>query len=31
VKIAGFTLHPLAAVFAISGSLMISRIPIPKL
>jgi len=31
VKIAGFTLHPLALLFAISGSLMISRIPIPKL
>lgn len=30
-KIAGFTLHPLALVFAISGSLMISRIRIPKL
>jgi CDP-diacylglycerol--serine O-phosphatidyltransferase len=30
-KIAGFTLHPLALLFAISGSLMISRIPIPKL
>lgn len=31
VKIAGFTLHWLALMFAISGSLMISRIPIPKL
>jgi len=31
VKIGGFTLHPLAALFAISGSLMISRIRIPKL
>ena len=31
VHIAGFTLHPLALMFAISGSLMISRIPIPKL
>lgn len=31
VKIAGFTLHPLALMFALSGSLMISRIPIPKL
>jgi CDP-diacylglycerol--serine O-phosphatidyltransferase len=31
VKIAGFTLHPLALMFAASGSLMISRIPIPKL
>ncbi len=31
VKLGGFTLHPLALMFAISGSLMISRIPIPKL
>jgi CDP-diacylglycerol--serine O-phosphatidyltransferase len=31
LKIGGFTLHPLALIFAISGSLMISRIPIPKL
>jgi CDP-diacylglycerol--serine O-phosphatidyltransferase len=31
VKIAGFWLHPLALMFAISGSLMISRIRIPKL
>jgi len=31
VKIAGFTLHPLALMFAASGSLMISRIRIPKL
>jgi CDP-diacylglycerol--serine O-phosphatidyltransferase len=31
VKIGGFTLHPLALVFAASGSLMISRIRIPKL
>jgi CDP-diacylglycerol--serine O-phosphatidyltransferase len=31
VVIAGFTLHPLALLFAISGSLMISRIRIPKL
>jgi CDP-diacylglycerol---serine O-phosphatidyltransferase len=30
-KLAGFTLHPLALMFAISGSLMISRIRIPKL
>jgi CDP-diacylglycerol--serine O-phosphatidyltransferase len=29
--IAGFTLHPLVLVFALSGSLMISRIRIPKL
>jgi CDP-diacylglycerol--serine O-phosphatidyltransferase len=31
VLIAGYTLHPLALLFAVSGSLMISRIPIPKL
>jgi CDP-diacylglycerol---serine O-phosphatidyltransferase len=31
VKIGGFTLHPLVLVFAVSGSLMISRIRIPKL
>ena len=31
VRIAGFTLHPLALMFALSGSLMISRIRIPKL
>ena len=31
VKVAGFTLHPLALMFALSGSLMISRIRIPKL
>jgi CDP-diacylglycerol--serine O-phosphatidyltransferase len=31
VRIAGFTLHPLALMFAVSGSLMISRIHIPKL
>jgi len=30
-KIGGFTLHPLVLVFAVSGSLMISRIRIPKL
>lgn len=29
--VAGFTLHPLALLFALSGSLMISRIKIPKL
>jgi CDP-diacylglycerol---serine O-phosphatidyltransferase len=29
--IAGFTLHPLVLLFAVSGSLMISRIRIPKL
>lgn len=28
---AGFTLHPLVLIFALSGSLMISRIRIPKL
>ncbi|GAA5175776.1 CDP-alcohol phosphatidyltransferase family protein [Niveibacterium umoris] len=31
VEIFGFHLHPLALMFAISGSLMISRIRIPKL
>ena len=30
VKLAGFTLHPLVVLFALSGSLMISRIRIPK-
>jgi len=30
VTLAGFVLHPLVLVFAISGSLMISRIRIPK-
>ena len=29
--IAGFTLHPLVLFFAVSGSLMVSRIRIPKL
>ena len=29
--LAGYTLHPLAMMFAVSGSLMISRIRIPKL
>ncbi len=29
-RIAGFTLHPLVLVYALSGSLMISRIRIPK-
>lgn len=29
--IAGFTLHPLVLVFAVSGSLMVSRIRFPKL
>jgi CDP-diacylglycerol--serine O-phosphatidyltransferase len=31
MKLAGFTLHPLTLLFALSGSLMISRIRIPKL
>jgi CDP-diacylglycerol---serine O-phosphatidyltransferase len=31
VKLAGFTLHPIVLMFAISGSLMVSRIRIPKL
>lgn len=31
LSLAGFTLHPLVLLFAISGSLMISRIRIPKL
>ncbi len=31
VVLAGFTLHPLVLLFAVSGSLMISRIRIPKL
>ena len=31
VQIGGFTLHPLVLVYALSGSLMISRIRIPKL
>ncbi|MBO9688392.1 MAG: CDP-diacylglycerol--serine O-phosphatidyltransferase [Mitsuaria chitosanitabida] len=31
LKLLGFTLHPLVLMFAISGSLMISRIRIPKL
>ena len=31
VLIAGFTLHPLVLVFALSGSLMVSRIRFPKL
>lgn len=30
VSIGGFTLHPLALLFGVSGSLMISRIRIPK-
>ena len=31
VKLAGFRLHPLVLTFALSGSLMISRIRIPKI
>lgn len=31
ITIAGFTLHPLVLLFALSGSLMVSRIRIPKL
>lgn len=31
LRVAGFTLHPLVLIFALSGSLMISRIRIPKL
>ncbi len=31
LKLAGFYLHPLVLMFAVSGSLMISRIRIPKL
>ncbi len=31
VMIGGFTLHPLVLMFALSGSLMISRVKIPKL
>jgi CDP-diacylglycerol--serine O-phosphatidyltransferase len=31
VVLGGFTLHPLVLLFALSGSLMISRLRIPKL
>lgn len=31
VSLAGFSLHPLVLLFAISGSLMVSRIRLPKL
>lgn len=31
VTVAGYVLHPLVSIYAISGSLMISRIRIPKL
>jgi CDP-diacylglycerol--serine O-phosphatidyltransferase len=30
LTLAGFTIHPLVLVFALSGSLMISRLRIPK-
>ena len=30
VVLGGFTLHPLSLMFLVSGSLMISRIRIPK-
>jgi CDP-diacylglycerol--serine O-phosphatidyltransferase len=30
IDLAGFKLHPFVLVFALSGSLMISRIRIPK-
>jgi CDP-diacylglycerol---serine O-phosphatidyltransferase len=31
MRLAGHVLHPLALLFALSGSLMISRFPVPKL
>jgi CDP-diacylglycerol--serine O-phosphatidyltransferase len=31
LSLAGFTLHPIVLLFGISGSLMISRLRIPKL
>ena len=31
VRFGGYTLHPLVLLFALSGSLMISRVRIPKL
>ncbi|MBE0621033.1 MAG: CDP-diacylglycerol--serine O-phosphatidyltransferase [Burkholderiales bacterium] len=31
IELGGFTLHPLVLMFAVSGSLMVSRIRIPKL
>lgn len=31
ITLAGFTLHPLVLLFALSGSLMVSRVRIPKL
>ena len=30
VEIGGFELHPLVLLFAVSGTLMVSRVPIPK-
>ena len=30
VTVAGYVLHPLVLVFALSGSLMISRLRVPK-
>ena len=30
VILAGFTLHPMVLLFAVSGSLMISRMRVPK-
>jgi len=31
VEIGGFRLHPLVLLYAVSGSLMISRLKIPKI
>jgi CDP-diacylglycerol--serine O-phosphatidyltransferase len=31
IPLAGYTLHPLVLLFALSGSLMVSRIRIPKI
>ena len=31
VSVLGFTLHPLVLMFAVSGSLMVSRIRFPKI
>jgi CDP-diacylglycerol--serine O-phosphatidyltransferase len=31
LSLGGFTLHPITLLFAVSGSLMISRLRIPKL
>jgi CDP-diacylglycerol--serine O-phosphatidyltransferase len=30
ILLGGFTLHPLVLMFALSGSLMVSRIHVPK-